>query len=277
MTIGRRPERETPPQRAVPRRVLAAAIAAALAAPLALAGCRAVFAPEYEYEEAVELSLDGSATVSVHASVPALVALRGLDLPLDPRARLDRRAVAAVFETPVTRVRSVTLSRRHGRRYVHVRLDVEDVRRLGEAAPFAWAEYRFTRRDGLIVFEQRLGQAAGRDVGEVGWRGGERVAVRLRLPSRVPFHNQPEGTIERGNILVWEQPLAARLRGEPLRIEAHMEPQSILRRTLSLFAAMIGLAALAFAAVVWILRRAGARAAVPARAAAGPPPRSRPG
>ena len=48
---------------------------------------------KYEYEEEIS-RLDGSATVYVNASVPALVALRGVDLPLDPSARLDRTTSA---------------------------------------------------------------------------------------------------------------------------------------------------------------------------------------
>ena len=35
----------------------------------------------------------------------------------------------------------VNASRRSNRRFVHVKLDVDDIRRLGEAAPFAWSTY----------------------------------------------------------------------------------------------------------------------------------------
>ena len=45
------------------------------------------------------LRLDGSATVNVNASVASLVALRGVDLPVDPKARLDRGRVRALFQT----------------------------------------------------------------------------------------------------------------------------------------------------------------------------------
>jgi len=60
---------------------------------LASIACGSVIARKYEYEEEIFLSLDGSATVYVNASVPALVALRGVPLPLDPNARLDRTVV----------------------------------------------------------------------------------------------------------------------------------------------------------------------------------------
>jgi hypothetical protein len=120
--------------------------------------CGSVVARKYEYEEEVFLSLDGSAVVYVNASVPALVALRGATLPLDPGARLDRQDVRDFFQSPVTRVASVTTSRREGRRYVHLRLEVDDIRRLHEAPPFAWSTYRFTERDGLFEFAQRMGE-----------------------------------------------------------------------------------------------------------------------
>lgn len=221
-------------------------------------GCARVFAPAYEYEEDIHLALDGSAVVYVNSSVPALVALRGADLPLDPAARLDRDAVRAFYETPVSHVESVTLSRRDGRRYVHLRIGVPDIRRLAEAPPFVWATYAMAARGPLYVYEQALGAAAGREVGDVGWRGDELIAVRLHLPSRVVFHNQPDHEIQRGNIIAWEQPLAARRAGVPLVVEAHMEQSSILFKTLGLFGMMMVLVAITFVAVIWLVRRKGA-------------------
>ena len=99
------------------------AFALVLIAVLASIACGNVIARKYEYEEEIFLALDGSATVYVNASVPALVALRGVALPLDPRARLDRLVVRDLYETPVSHVASVTTSRREGRRYVHLRID----------------------------------------------------------------------------------------------------------------------------------------------------------
>ena len=214
---------------------------------------------EYEYDEEVYLELDGSATAYVNASVPALVALRGAPLDVDSRARLSRDEVRAFFESPVTEVESVTTSRRNNRRYVHVRLNVSDIRRLSEAAPFAWARYSLAEKDDLAVFRHEVGAADVRDVGDVGWDGTEMVAFRYHLPSRIPFHNAPSRTIERGNIIRWEQPLASRLKGEPLTMEVHMETESILMQTLLLFAitAVAALATLA-AAIWWVMRRRGA-------------------
>ncbi len=224
---------------------------------LALPGCSNVLARKYEYEEDVYLRLNGSATIYVNAAVPALVALRDAPLPLDPAARLDRKAVRAFFESPGLRVAAVSLSRREGRRYVHLRLEADDVRTLSAAKPFAWSTYGLVQRDGLFVFTQQLGAAAGRDAGSAGWQGDELVAVRLHLPSRVPFHNAPSRTVERGNIITWEQTLAARAKGEPLAIEVHLEPSSILFQTLALFGSMAVLALAVMAVFIWWVRRSG--------------------
>ncbi len=221
------------------------------------ASCRSAFSRKYEYDEDVYLALDGSAIVYLNASVPALVVLRGVDLDVDPRARLDRKKVRALFETPVTRVASTTTSRRDNRRYVHLRIEVSDVRRLSDAAPFAWARYSLDEQDQLFKYRQTVGASAARDVGNVGWTGAEQVAFRLHLPSRVPFHNSPTGEIERGNIIVWEQALADRIKGLPLSIEVHMETESILIRTLTLFAITIMLAAATFGVAIWWVMRRG--------------------
>ena len=229
------------------------AFALVLIAVLASIACGNVIARKYEYEEEIFLALDGSATVYVNASVPALVALRGASLPLDPNARLDRFVVRDWYTTPVTSVASVTTSRREGRRYVHLRLDVADIRRLGEATPFAWSSYRYVEGE-TFEFSQEMMAAAGKDAGNAGWAGDELIAVRLHLPSVVTYHNSPSRRIERGNIVVWEQPLAERLKGTPLTIEARMEKESILFRTLALFGAMGVLVVITFIAVIWFVK-----------------------
>ena len=216
--------------------------------------CGNVIARKYEYEEEIFLALDGSATVYVNASVPALVALRGVALPLDPNARLDRMAVRDLYQTPVSQVESVTTSRREGRRYVHLRLDVPDIRRLGEAPPFAWSTYRYLEGESTFEFGQQIGAAAGTDVGSVGWGGDELVAVRVHLPSVITFHNAPTRRTERGNIVIWEQPLAERLKSTPLDVQATMEKESILFRTLALFGAMGVLVVLTFIGAIWFVR-----------------------
>lgn len=233
----------------------AALLAALVAAAVFGAACRGVLKKDYEYEEELYLDLDGSATLYLNASLPALVALRGVDLPLDPRARVDRAEVRALFERPGVEVRTPTLSRRDGRRFVHVRIDVGDLETLERIAPLSWSSYELTRTGSSVEFRQTVTESAARSVGGVGWTGAELVAFRLHLPSRIEFHNAPSGEVQRGNILAWEQPLADRLRGAPLELRARMEPQSILYRTLLLFAGT-GVAALgALALVVWWMAR----------------------
>lgn len=231
------------------------AFALVLIAVLASIACGNVIARKYEYEEEIFLDLDGSATVYVNASVPALVALRGVALPVDSRARLDRQVVRDLFESPVSHVASVTTSRRENRRYVHLRISVPDIRKLGEAPLFAWSQYGYRERDGLYVYTQRIGGTSSSDVGKLaGWTGSELIAVRLHLPSKITFHNSPSKTIERGNIVVWEQPLTERQKGTPVEVEARMETQSILVRTLALFGAMAVLVVITFIAVIWYVR-----------------------
>ncbi|HYB95739.1 MAG TPA: hypothetical protein VEC39_12240 [Vicinamibacterales bacterium] len=230
------------------------AFALVLIAVLASIACGNVIARKYEYEEEVFLSLDGSATVYVNASVPALVALRDAPLPVDPNARLDRQVVREWYESPAARVASVTTSRREGRRYVHIRLTVPDIRKLGDAVPFAWSTYRYQQRNGEFEIAQTAAASAAKDVGNVGWDGSELVAIRLHLPSKVTFHNSPSKTIQRGNIIAWEQLLSERLKGVPLEVVARMETQSILVRTLALFGAMAVLVAFTFAGFIWFVK-----------------------
>lgn len=230
------------------------AFALVLIAVLTSIACGNVIARKYEYEEEIFLNLDGSATVYVNASVPALVALRGVALPVDPAARLDRTVVRDLYQTPVTEVESVTTSRREGRRYVHLRLDVPDVRKLGEAPIFAWSTYRYLDGDASYEFSQQMNAAAGKDVGNVGWSGDELVAVRIHLPSVIKFHNSPSRRTERGNIVIWEQPLTERLKSTPLDIQATVEKDSILFRTLALFGAMGVLVIITFVGAIWFVR-----------------------
>ena len=104
---------------------------------------------------------------------------------------------------------------------------------------------------------QELGPSAGKAVGDVGWDGGELVAVRLHIPSRVTYHNAPSRLVERGNILSWEQPLKARLAGEPLRVEARFGVQRILVLTVALFLAAMAAAAITVAGLIWWVVRKG--------------------
>jgi hypothetical protein len=211
---------------------------------------------QYEYEEDMHLSLDGSATLFVHGSVPALNALRGWHLDPRPNARLDRQALRGHYTTPQTRVTRVSASRRNNRRFAHIRIEIDDVRQLGSTAPFGWSIYQFSSSAAGVSFRQTVGAAAAGHA-EQAWDGDEIVAFRLHLPSEILDHNS-ERPVQRGNILEWEQPLAKRLRGEPIVIEALIKPQSILYRTLLLFGGtMVAVAAMFGLLIIWLVRRPG--------------------
>jgi hypothetical protein len=230
---------------------------------LMLSACQTVgLVKRYEYDERIELSLDGSAVVDISASIPALVALRGATLDVDPEARFDRQAFRQFYAGPGVTVRDISAFRRHGRRFVHVRLDVSDIAQLPRLVPLSWSRYRLDRLEREFRFVQEVGPAAHVDVGDVGWTGNELIAFRVHLPSRINFHNSPLG-IERGNILAWEQTLRERLAGAPLRMEARIETESILYRTLWLFGGTFVAAMLALGAVIWWVSRKG-RSVVPA-------------
>ena len=231
---------------------------AAVLLAIGAAGCQRLgLAKEYEYDERVELTLDGAAVIDVNASVPALVALRGATLDVDPEARFDRQAFRRLYEGPGVTVREVSAFRRHGRRFVHVRLDVASIAELEKLAPLSWSRYKLDRLEREYAFTQEVGPAAGVPVADVGWTGEELVAFRVHLPSRITFHNAP--LFERGNTLGWEQPLRDRLAGAPLLMEARMETQSILYRTLWLFAGTFAAAMAMLAGVIWLVSRKGRR------------------
>ena len=216
---------------------------------------------QYEYEEELYLGLDGSATVNVSASVPALVALRGADLNASPRARFDRERLRAFYAGPGVTVTALSSSRRYGRRFAHVSLDVADVRSLQRLAPFAWSTYRFAREGDAYEFKQAVGAPAGHGISDAGWDGSELVVFRTHLPSRIAYHNAPSRRTERGNILEWEQTLSDRLRGMPVDIDVQMGTQSILARTLLLFGSTIVAAFATLAAIIWWTARSGQPAA----------------
>jgi len=241
----------------MPARAARVALAGVIAAAAAAAACTGrPLVKQYEYEEEIYLRLDGRATVVVNASLPALAALRALPVPTDASARVDRGAIRRLYQTDGVEVTRVSRPwRRRGRRFVQVRVEVSDIRRLGRAAPFGWSTYALETSGGIIVYRQQVAAPAG-DPKATTWTGDELVAFRLHVPSRIQYHNAPSKQVERGNILAWEQPLAARLGGTPLELEVRMEPESILRRTLVIFAAAAAAAvALLVAVIWWVVRR----------------------
>ena len=245
---------------------LRAALLAVLVATTAASCGGGLFAKQYEYEEDMTIALDGSATVVVNASLVSLAALRGLDVPVDPAARIDRDRIREMYTSPVTSVTRVSRPwSRKGRRFVQIRVQVDDVRKLQQAPPFAWSQYALGVEGNLAVYTQTVGASAMKagTLKNYGWDGSEIVAFRLHLPSRIVHHNMrvletnETGSTARGNILAWEQHLPDRLDGKPVVIEVKMENESILRRTLWLFAGAFTAAVLLLMAFVWWFMRKG--------------------
>ncbi len=236
----------------------------ALAAAVVLVGlasaCSQPFGRQYEYEEQVELDVDGSARVTINASIPALVALRGLEV--DPS--IEREALRALVEQAgCSGVRVGRPWTRRGRRFAQVRIEVDDVRRLHECGLLAWSSYAFEVHDDVIGFRQVVGPSAGRDPGTVNWDGSEIVGFKLHVPSRIVFHNVKRledgsnGEAERGNILAWEQYLKDRRANRPLEMEVRMGAESILFHAVRLFlGALLAAVLVMSAAIWWVIRRA---------------------
>jgi hypothetical protein len=254
--------------RAIIRPTAMAAAAILLVLTVSTSACNGrLFGRVYEYEEQVTLALDGTADVVVNASIPALVALRGMDLNLDPIARVDTDKIRAAYTSPVSTVLRVSRPwRRQGRRFIQVRVRVSDIRKLSDTPPFSWSTYALGEKDDLAIYRQTVGPSALRPgtLKNVGWTGGELVSFRLHLPSRIAWHNARDletnatSDIGRGNILTWEQQLTDRLDGKPIVIEVRMERQSILHRTLWLFAGAFAAAVLVMGGIIWWTMRKGA-------------------
>jgi hypothetical protein len=255
-------------------RLRAAIAAITLAAAAAACGGRSPLGSEYEYEEDLTLSMDGSATIVVNASVVALDALRGVALEPDPEARTDqlRDQARALYESPYTNVGRISTWTRRGRRFVGIRVAVPDIRQLPKAAPFSWSTYDLRTDHNQVTFRQTLSKppAPGRPLPP--WRGDEIVAFRLHLPARIRFQNSryldggQSRPTSRGNILTWEQRLQQRLEGRPIAyaedrtpdvMEVRMDRESILYRTLWLFGIAFGAALLVLAGLIWLTMRRG--------------------
>ena len=249
--------------------------------------------PAYEYEEDLTISLDGSATLVVNASVPALVALRGLPLNTDLRTRADllKEQVRRIYSSDITRVGRISNWTRAGRRFVGIHMTVTDVRKLTAVAPFSWATYELREEGDQVVLRQKLSKppSALDALAAVGLTGDEVVAFRLHLPARIRFQNSryldkdESRPTARGNIVTWEQRLRERLLGKPIAyaedrtpdvMEVRMDRQAILYRTLWRFGIAVAAAVLVIAGLIWLTMRRGR--STPTAPPAGPASSSHP-
>ena len=237
---------------------------------LFIASCSNPLARQYEYEEQLYLSVDGSATVVVDSSLPALVLLRGASFDPSISGPTDRAAVRRLYENAGCPVDSVSrLWDRRGRRFAQIQISVTDLKSLTSCPLLAWSTYALTVHPNdpvQLKYVQKLGPPAGRDPGAVNWDGSELVAFKVHAPSRIRFHNVKkldgtDGAPERGNILTWEQTLADRRAGRPLTMEIDMEATSILYTTLWLFVGAFVAAVILLVTLIWLTIRRGRKQA----------------
>ena len=207
-----------------------------------------------QYEEEIYLRLDGSADGRRERVDRGAGRVARADLSTDPGVTIDRDKIRAFYQSPATRVTRVSRPwRRSGRRFIQVRVATERhsharrAPRRSPGRPTAW-----TSAAGSTSIARRWARRPASRLANVGWNGDELVAVRMHVPSKIPYHNAPSREIERGNILGWEQPLRDRLAGKPLDIEVRMETDSILARTLTIFG-LSAAAALALLGAVVLL------------------------
>ena len=252
-----------------------AVVVMTMAAVVSACSGRGPLAPEYEYEEDLTIGLDGSATLVVNASVPALVALRGLTLNTALSARADelRSNLRTAYTSANTRVGRISTWTRRGRRFVGVHVTVTDIRRIADVLPLAWSKYDLHEEGDQVVYRQQLSRSPNPPALPVnGLTGDELVAFRLHLPARIRFQNSrylekdESRPASRGNILTWEQRLRERLAGKPIAyaedrtpdvMEARMDRESILYRTLWLFGIAFAAAMLVIAGLIWLTMRRG--------------------
>jgi len=227
------------------------------------------FGAHYEYEEQLYLSVDGRATVVVDASLPALVALRGLSIDPSPSSSIDRDGIRRAAEAAGCAVDSVSRPwTRSGRRFVQIQIAIADVRQPQSCGLLAWSSYSLTPidPDGL-EFQQTVGPPPKiLAASPAGWNGTELVAFKLHAPSRIRYQNikrldGTNGEFERGNILTWEQRLNDRLAGTPVVMDVRMDATSILHTTLWLFAGAFAAAVLLLVVVIWMVVRRGRKLA----------------
>jgi hypothetical protein len=228
-------------------------LAALVLAATALRACTT-----YEYEHEIWLRVDGSGTVNVTGRPALWTAFKSLSLDPQGDPEALKRAARELFERSGLQVKRVTLTTRHGQRYLFVSADFRDVNRISYTPAFPDLRVGLRRVAGRLQLDgswQRPIEALP---------GGERdraglMAVRFHLPSKVYGHRRAAFGVERGNILGWIQETDAALDGGRLEFGAEMDERSILFSTVMLFAAAVVLAVLLLALALWAVVRRGRR------------------
>ena len=233
-----------------------AKVLAALLLAISLRGCIT-----YEYEHEFWLDVDGSGTVYVTGRPSLWAAFKGVPAS-DDRPDESRRAARELFERSGFRVRRVTWTKRHGRPYLFVSADFDDLTRAGRSEAFKDLQIALAPTGDKLSLEGSWHRPEGLPAPPQSDRGGL-MAVRFHLPSKVYEHRNAMGGLERGNIVGWRQDVVRAVDGQPLAFGALIDRRSILLSTVGLFAGAIALGLSAIAALVYLTFRKGraARAA----------------
>ena len=247
-------------------------VAAGMLAAAGVAACGNPLGRQYEYDEQIYLSVDGSATVVVNTSLPALVALRGA--AVDPRVdgAADRDSIRRLFENAGCTVSKVgRFWYRRSRRFVQIEVTTPDVRTFSKCSLLAWSSYDLSQgpfehdvAGTGLRYKQVVGPAAGGNPGVTNWDDTELIAFKLHAPSRIQWQNVRKldgspGTTERGNILTWEQKLTDRIAGKPIEMAVDMDATSILYTTVWLFVGAFAAAIAVLMLLIWMTVRKGRR------------------
>jgi len=164
------------------RRLALAAIAL-----VTLTGCGIPGVRQYEYDERVDLSLDGSAIVDVNASI-----LPSSRFVVWSRCRSGGAARPRSYSTPVSGAGiddpALSSFRRHGRRFVHVQVEVSDIHQLSKSAPSPG------RATASIVRSRRTDSSGRRPGGGKGCRRRRMARRRARGVSHPPAEPHSSST-----------------------------------------------------------------------------------
>ena len=214
---------------------------------LLLAGWRSCIA--YEYEHEFWLEVDGSGTVFVTGRPDLWTAFKGFAGAGQDEEQL-KAAARRLFEGSGLRVRKVTVTEREGRPYLFVAAEFEDVNRLSGTPAFPDLALRLSPEGERLRLQGKWAAARPARAEADGL-----LAVRFHLPSKIFWHQNAAGGVERGNIVGWRQDVALGLQGRPMQFAVLMDQRSILLSTVSIFvAAIVGGLAMIAAAIYWVMR-----------------------
>ena len=205
---------------------------------------------QFEYEEEIDLSIDGTGEFYVHTTQELFTTVHGVRGADSETAFTEE--LRAFYDSPAFQVVSVKRSRRDSRTFFHVRGRFADLAGLSEQAGLAVRDFRIEHGD-----ELRLEATVdGKDF--TGLPDDARVAFRFHFPSPVRYHNSTLG-LEHGNIVRWEASVLELRQGVPLQLEARFDRRTVFSMTLVLLAAAVASVILVISAALFFLTRLGRR------------------